>query len=94
MATVYILHSIKLNKYYTGSCNDITQRMEQHLSKSYGSAYTKNTEDWEIYLMIENLEYEQARQIETHIKKMKSKIYIENLLKYPEIIERLKLKYK
>ena len=55
MATVYILHSVKLNKYYTGTCNDITQRMEQHLSKSYGSAYTKNTEDWEIYLMIENI---------------------------------------
>ena len=88
MATVYILHSIKLNKYYTGSCNDITQRMEQHLSKSYGSAHTKNTEDWEIYLMIENLEYQQARQIESHIKKMKSKIYIENLLKYPEIIDK------
>jgi len=47
-----------------------------------------NTEDWEIYLMIENLEYQQARQIESHIMKMKGKIYIENLLKYPEIIDK------
>jgi len=28
-----------------------------------------------------------------HLKKMKSKTYVQNLLKYPEIIERLKVKY-
>ncbi len=27
---VYILHSLKLNKYYTGSCEDITIRLSQH----------------------------------------------------------------
>ena len=47
-----------------------------------------------LFFSYENLEYKQARNIESHIKKMKSKVYIENLVKYPEIIERLKEKYK
>lgn len=50
-------------------------------------------EDWELYLSIDELTYQQARLIEIHIKKMKSKTYIQNLAKYPEIIERLKVKF-
>jgi len=50
-------------------------------------------EDWELYQSIDELAYQQARLIEAHLKKMKSTTYIQNLTKYPEIIERLKLKY-
>jgi putative endonuclease len=35
----------------------------------------------------------QALRIEKHIKNMKSKKYIEDIKKYPEITERLKEKY-
>ncbi len=35
----------------------------------------------------------QALAIEKHIKAMKSKIYIHNLKKYPEMIDKLLLKY-
>jgi len=31
--------------------------------------------------------------IEKHIKSIKSKVYIENLIKYPEMAEKLKGKY-
>ena len=93
MANVYILHSKKLDKFYIGSCQDLNERLEKHRNKSFKDSYTTNSEDWELYLDIGNLEYIQARQIELHIKKMKSKVYIQNLVKYPEIIEKLKLKY-
>jgi putative endonuclease len=46
-----------------------------------------------VFLVIENLEYQQSRKIEKHIKRMKSKTFIENLKKYPELIEKLKRKY-
>ena len=36
----------------------------------------------------------QALAIEKHIKKMKSKIYIENLTRYPEMSNKLIKKYK
>ena len=94
MASIYILYSEKLNKYYTGSCNDLQHRLEAHKNKTFDKAFTINSEDWILYFSCINLDYKQARNIESHIKKMKSKVYIENLTKYPEIIESLKEKYK
>ena len=93
MASVYILYSEKLNKFYTGSCKDLSYRIGQHLSKVFNKSFTSNAEDWEVHFSIDDLTYEQARLIEMHIKKMKSKTYIQNLKKYPEIADRLKLKY-
>jgi putative endonuclease len=94
MATLYILFSEKLNKYYIGSCKHLKERLEYHNNKSFSNAFTINSDDWILYFSCIDLDYKQARNIESHIKKMKSKVYIENLIKYPEIIERLKEKYK
>ena len=47
----------------------------------------------ELFFYEDDLEYKQARNIETHIKRMKSRVYIVNLKKYPEIIVKLKIKY-
>ena len=93
MATVYILYSKSSNAYYTGSCLDLEQRIKEHREKIYKKAFTSQATDWELFFSIENLDYKCARAIETHIKRMKSKVYIENLKKYPEITERLKKRY-
>ena len=93
MASVYILFSDHLNRFYIGSCKDLSYRIDQHLNKEFIKSFTAKAEDWELYISIDNLVYEQARLIELHVKKMKSKNYIQNLRKYPEIIERLKKKY-
>jgi putative endonuclease len=93
MASVYILHSKKLNRFYIGSCKDLSYRLNQHLNKEFSGSFTTTAEDWELYFFVDELAYQQARSIETHLKRMKSKTYIENLTKYPEIIERLKVKY-
>jgi putative endonuclease len=93
MASVYILHSEKLDRFYIGSCKDISNRIGQHLNKEFTKSFTSVAEDWALFLSIDELVYEQARLIELHLKKMKSKTYIQNLKKYPEIIERLKEKY-
>ncbi|MGB3007753.1 MAG: GIY-YIG nuclease family protein [Chitinophagaceae bacterium] len=94
MAAVYILFSPSANKYYTGSCKDITERLEQHLSESISGAFTVIAKDWMLYLLISDLEYKQARLIEGHIKKMKSRIFIENLKKYPELVLKLRNTYR
>ena len=83
MAAVYILYSAQLQKFYTGSCRDVLERMEQHLSEFFAGAFTTAARDWVIYLHIGGLAYKQARKIENHIKRMKSKTFIENLKKYP-----------
>jgi len=94
MASVYILFSNKLNNFYIGSCKDLSYRIDQHLNKEFAGSFTARAEDWILYLSIDELQYQQARAIEEHLKRMKSKAYIQNLLKYPEIIERLKIKYE
>jgi len=93
MASVYILFSKKLDRFYTGSCNDLSYRIEQHLNKEFSKSFTAKTDDWELFFFIDHLGYAQARSVEAHIKKMKSKIYIENLKKHPEILQKLLLKY-
>jgi len=89
MACVYILHSNSLDKYYVGSCLDLELRLKDHLSKKFTDGFTSKTNDWILYYSVSNLEYGQARKVEAHIKKMKSKKYIENLKKYPELSEKI-----
>ena len=94
MATVYILFSPKLNKYYIGSCLDLTERFKQHQEGFFRESFTEKANDWEIFYHLDNLSYTQSRKIESHIKKMKSKKYIENIRNYPDIVQKLKAHYK
>ncbi|WP_405211544.1 GIY-YIG nuclease family protein [Dokdonia sp. Asnod2-E02] len=92
MATVYILYSKSIDRYYIGSCLDLEQRVQEHILNNKG--FTARAQDWKIFFKIENLEYQQARRIEKHIKNMKSKTYLVNLKKYNEITQKLIQKYK
>ena len=94
MATVYILYSNARDTYYIGSCDDFNSRLEQHRQGIFETSFTKRATDWETFCLVEKLEYQQARGIEKHIKRMKSRVYIENLKSYPSIIEKLKERYK
>ena len=85
MAAVYILYSPSLNKFYVGSCVDVTERLHQHLASFFPRAFTSKVKDWIVYFSLSDLSYEQARRIELHIKNMRSRKYIENLKRYPEI---------
>lgn len=89
MASVYILYSNKLDRFYTGSSKEFQFRFEEHLNKVHADSFTTMANDWQLFLLIENLSYSQARSMEAHIKKMKSKVYIQNLVKYPEIVAQL-----
>ena len=91
----YIIHSQSLSKFYIGSTIlDSLERLERHQFNYYGNRkFTAKADDWEVFINISCSSIEQARKIEKHIKEMKSKSYILNLKKYPEIIEKLKTKY-
>ena len=93
MATVYILKSASKDKYYIGSCQNLEGRVEQHRIGKFATAYTRIAIDWTIFYAIEGLSYEQARKIEGHFKRMKSRKYLQDLKRYPEIAEKLRLQY-
>jgi len=75
---VYILFSDTLNQFYIGETVDFE---------------ASKANDWELFLKIVCKDRVQARKIETHIKSMKSKKYINDLKDYPEIINRLIQRY-
>ncbi len=93
MASVYILYSKSIDKYYTGSCLILQERIKEHQTKKYSDSYTCKANDWQLFYRIDNLEYKQARNIERHIKTMKSKKYIENLKRFEDISAKLKGRY-
>lgn len=92
MNIVYILHSNKLNRFYIGFTSDFNTRIEFHRN-AQSHKFTSNADDWELFLKITCDSKTQGLQIEKHIKNMKSKTYIENLIQYPDIILKLKDKY-
>jgi putative endonuclease len=94
MAVVYVLFSKSIDKYYVGSCSNLTRRLEEHNSHEYSSGFTRRASDWEVYFSIDWLKPHQARDIEKHIKRMKSRKYIENLILYSEMVKKLVKKYK
>ena len=91
---VYILFSEKLNRFYVGTTDDPDRRLVEHNSGTFDDAFTRKGIPWTLFLIIDGLESNQAYKIEQHIKKMKSRKYFQNLLHFPEIIDKLKLKYR
>jgi putative endonuclease len=91
--SVYILHSNLLDRFYIGMSSDVNIRLNYHLNPIESRKFTAKANDWTIFLTIDNLSKIQATNIEKHIKSMKSKIYIRNLDKYPELIQKIKVKF-
>ena len=79
MATVYILYSQSLDRYYVGHTTDAIQsRLRKHLSNHDG--FTAKAKDWEI-VFIEYFDTKnEAYFRELAIKARKSRKYIELLI--------------
>ena len=83
-----------MDKYYTGITQvGVGSRLSMHNESGYGTHYTSQASDWELYLEIPCASVRQSMRIEQHIKKMKSKKFIQDLNRYPAIVEKLKEKY-
>ena len=93
-AIVYILYSPSKRVFYTGfTTTTLEDRLQKHNSKYYGNKFTAISSDWEVYFFIECSSENQARDIESHIKRMKSRKYIQNLKQYPEMGQGLLFRY-
>jgi putative endonuclease len=89
-ARVYILFSHSANQFYVGSTKlSLEQRLNIHLKGLLPGAFTAKAKDWKPFLTLECRTIQQARWIEMHIKKQKSRRYIQNLAQYPEMQEKL-----
>jgi len=91
MSYCYIIHSDSVNSFYIGATNgEVEQRVLKHNSGHYGSkSFTSKASDWKMFLELKAVDYPHAIRMEKHIKKMKSKVFIQNLKKYPELRKKL-----
>jgi len=91
----YILYSKKLDVFYIGATQGpLESRIEKHNLHTYGKGkFTATTNDWQLFQSIPCDSFSQALAIERHIKRMKSRKYLENLKQYPELIQKLISKY-
>ncbi len=92
--SVYILYSSKLDNYYVGTTDNVERRLGEHNTKEHEGSFSTKGIPWELKFVIDNLSSSQAYAIEKHIKKMKSAVYIENLMRYSEMAEKLKIKFQ
>ena len=89
---VYILYSQNLGKYYIGYSSNVDKRIELHLN-SAKNKFSHKANDWKLMHTIDCCCKSHALEIEKHVKAMKSKVYIVNLMQYPEMTAKLKIKY-
>ena len=76
---VYILYSESLNRYYTGYTKDVQKRLDQHNAGRTPS--TKSGRPWIVAYTESFWDKSLASAREAEIKRMKSRHYIESLIK-------------
>ncbi len=79
---VYILFSLKLNKYYVGSTTDLPRRLADHNRGK--EKFTKTGIPWQLVYSETFEQLKDSRRRELEIKKKKSRKYIENLIRSVE----------
>ncbi len=80
---VYILRSVKNNRFYIGSTKNIERRLKEH-ELGYVKS-TKNIRPIKIELYQEYRSFSLARQIERKLKKLKRKDYLEKIVQVGHI---------
>ena len=77
---LYILKSEKLDRFYIGSSNDPERRLNNQHNKGFVKS-TKIGIPWIIVFKQEYIDLTMARKIEYKLKKMKSRIITERIVK-------------
>jgi len=76
---VYVLKSIKDNKWYTGMTNDLRKRLKEHNSGK--SSYTKDRGPYKLIYYEASYNQADTRSRELYLKSGMGKRYIKNRLK-------------
>lgn len=91
MVGCYIIFSDKLNRFYIGATQDeVSLRIQNHNLGKYGKhRFTSTADDWKLFLFITSKDYSHAIRLERKIKSMRSRKYFHDLVKYPNLLEKL-----
>jgi putative endonuclease len=67
-----------------GQTHDLSKRLSEHNSED-NQGFTKRDKPWELIFSMDCLSQRAAMQIEMHLKKRKSKFFMERLMNEPEL---------
>jgi putative endonuclease len=87
MHFLYIIYSPKTDKFYVGETTNVEQRLALHNQHSFKKAFTTSAKNWVIKLSFECKSREEALDLERFIKRMKSKVFIQKIIKDPNILK-------
>ncbi len=93
MHYVYVIKSLKNGSFYIGKTSNLVDRLHFHNTAELNVGVSRNGIPWAYFYTLEVEDAKAAGKIEDHIKKMKSRKYISDLKKYPEISQKLIKKY-
>ncbi len=85
MYIVYILYSVRLDKYYIGYTNDMERRLQEHNRRK--GKFTDRGIPWNLVYKEEYEQKEDAVRRELYLKNQKSRNFIEALLKHAQLVE-------
>jgi putative endonuclease len=77
MFTTYILHSEKINKYYTGQTIDLERRLDEHNKGK--TAFMASGAPWKLIYFKEFNERKEAMALELNIKKRGAKRFLSDI---------------
>ena len=83
---LYIIYSKSIDKFYVGESTDVDFRLNQHNNHHFKMNFTKAANDWTIKLQFRCDSRNKAIFLESFIKRMKSRKFIEKLINKPEIL--------
>jgi putative endonuclease len=89
MPFVYIIRSIKDDSFYIGKIFDLEQRLLYHNTVELNEGTSKWGIPWEYFLTLEVKSYLLAGKLEKHLKEAHSAEYFMDMVKYPEIGQKL-----
>jgi putative endonuclease len=75
---VYILESIDDERFYIGQTNDLEKRLLLH-NEGKANKFTRRYRPWSVFHLIQCSSRQQAKKVEAHIKRAKSKKYNVNI---------------
>ena len=78
---IYILYSLKSDKYYIGLTTDVSRRLQEHNNPSENKKYTSKHLPWEVKVFFECSDSRgEGLIVERFIKNQKSRVFIEKLI--------------
>ncbi len=83
---LYILYSNSTAKYYVGETHTIEERILKHNQHLYSNSFTKIANDWQLVTTFECMNRADTLYLESFIKRMKSKVFIEKIILNPQIL--------